>query len=667
MPGCDDGADQGATNESTATGCAIVGTTAWWNQAFLEQTSSFQVEFAAVPSAPNIDAVIGLSSGATTRWTSLAAIVRFNPQGFIDARSGAEYKADVAIDYQYLVDRPVYFRMEVDITRHVYSVWVKLDVSSPTWQILAREYPFRTEQAAVTRLNNVASFVNPQTGAANGSVQVCGFDVTTAGTPGSSCTTSVAGSGFANTPITASSGALIVGVSGTPRQGFMDGVIGLGGGDVDAYNDLAAAVRFWTNGKIEVRDGDVYRADLDIAYVPGQIYNFTFVIDVPTKTYSVYMAEGDSYEAIVLAQNYKFRPQQLAVARLDRVASIIASPAGRLDVCGAANTATPKLRTALAGVYQVLPLADDGALITDGARSLRLAPNGPVAATLPVAGSLAQDSLGNFYIARITNGALVVDSYTATLQPRWTRIFGNDYGTLIMGGAKGIEGGGARVLVQRFDDSRGFVPERLLRIGVDGTFTYDNMWLGDMVVLGSDRIVTVVANPEAWYVTAYSSAGAQLWQRTFARTFWIHAMAIAPDGALVLGGDFYEVTNFGDGELERYNTPEGPMNVYVAVFGADGATRFSRHIPANSVTGVSTNGQRILVVADHWTQFPYAELHQFDNAGTHLGYWGDVGFGEHGLTAGGTIAPSGRIWATLRAAPYFPPWFMFPVLVSLDP
>jgi hypothetical protein len=97
---CDQGADEGA-NEATATSCAIEPFDAtWWNQAFPEQTGMFHVELAADVTSANMDAVIGLSTGAASKWASLAAIVRFNPQGTIDARDGSVYRADVAYAYE---------------------------------------------------------------------------------------------------------------------------------------------------------------------------------------------------------------------------------------------------------------------------------------------------------------------------------------------------------------------------------------------------------------------------------------------------------------------------------------------------------------------------------------------------------------------------------------
>jgi hypothetical protein len=63
-------------------------TSAWTNKGFTAQTGSPTVKFNATASGNNINAVMGLSNGAQSVYTSLAAIVRFNPSGFIDAYNG---------------------------------------------------------------------------------------------------------------------------------------------------------------------------------------------------------------------------------------------------------------------------------------------------------------------------------------------------------------------------------------------------------------------------------------------------------------------------------------------------------------------------------------------------------------------------------------------------
>src|SRR5687768_12127126 len=65
----------------------------WAMRGFNEQTHVFRVAFDATPSERPMDGVIGLALGFTDAFTDLAAIVRFNSAGMLDARNGGSYQA----------------------------------------------------------------------------------------------------------------------------------------------------------------------------------------------------------------------------------------------------------------------------------------------------------------------------------------------------------------------------------------------------------------------------------------------------------------------------------------------------------------------------------------------------------------------------------------------
>ena len=96
------------------------GTSAWTNTALTPQTGSPTVKFNATPSGNNINAVIGLSNGPQSIYTSLAAIVRFNPSGFIDAYNGTGYGSLTSIPY-------------TGGTR--YSFWFQLNIPAQTYNV----------------------------------------------------------------------------------------------------------------------------------------------------------------------------------------------------------------------------------------------------------------------------------------------------------------------------------------------------------------------------------------------------------------------------------------------------------------------------------------------------------------------------------------------------
>jgi len=109
----------------------------------------------------NVDAVIGVAKGIPTSFDQLAAIVRFRPDGRMDARRGGAYAADTELIY---APNTYYsIRLELDLQRRTYNVSV---TATGTGTVpLARDYAFRTEQAAITDVDHVAQFVDGTLGA----------------------------------------------------------------------------------------------------------------------------------------------------------------------------------------------------------------------------------------------------------------------------------------------------------------------------------------------------------------------------------------------------------------------------------------------------------------------------------------------------------------------
>src|SRR5579863_1934777 len=65
----------------------------WNNSAFTAQAGTFTATILATPSGSPINTVIGLSDGAASAYSHLAAIARFNPSGNIDAYNGGSTAA----------------------------------------------------------------------------------------------------------------------------------------------------------------------------------------------------------------------------------------------------------------------------------------------------------------------------------------------------------------------------------------------------------------------------------------------------------------------------------------------------------------------------------------------------------------------------------------------
>ena len=138
-----------------------------WSSEIPEQQQRFSVEFTAGPRSENTDAVIGLSQGAATGLTDLGPIVRFNPSGYIDARNGQEYEADVMIPYD--PTNSYSFRMVINVPHHTYTVDVLC--APDDVRTLATDYAFRTEQSQVSSLDHWAWWSSP------GSLYMCDLQV----------------------------------------------------------------------------------------------------------------------------------------------------------------------------------------------------------------------------------------------------------------------------------------------------------------------------------------------------------------------------------------------------------------------------------------------------------------------------------------------------------
>ena len=104
-----------------------------------------------------------MSAGPATAFNSLATAVRFNPSGVMDARDGDSYRADRSRPYSASQTQTV--RDIADVTTHTFSAVVGTTDSQP----LATQYHFRTQQASITHLDNIALVVD----SSDGSLTVC--------------------------------------------------------------------------------------------------------------------------------------------------------------------------------------------------------------------------------------------------------------------------------------------------------------------------------------------------------------------------------------------------------------------------------------------------------------------------------------------------------------
>jgi Right handed beta helix region len=160
------------TYDANADTCMLSVAGSWWpSEPFATQTGRFTAEVDAIPSAAPVDAAVGLSGGPATGWPGLAAIVRFNPAGRIDARNGGQYVSESQIPYA--AGQRYRLRLAVDVAARRYSGWVTAPGATETR--IGDNLAFRTEQQTVTSLRHAV------TASAVGSLTACNLRVTPSG------------------------------------------------------------------------------------------------------------------------------------------------------------------------------------------------------------------------------------------------------------------------------------------------------------------------------------------------------------------------------------------------------------------------------------------------------------------------------------------------------
>jgi len=113
-------------------------------------------------------------------------------------------------------------------------------------------------------------------------------------------------------------GSFEVSFDATPLADNIDAFTGISAAAPREAGDVAAIVRFNESGTIDVRNGSSFRSDQNLAYSANKSYRVRMVIDVKTRTYSVFVTPAGQSE-IALARNYAFRSQQSSVQSLGKI------------------------------------------------------------------------------------------------------------------------------------------------------------------------------------------------------------------------------------------------------------------------------------------------------------------------------------------------------------
>jgi Abnormal spindle-like microcephaly-assoc'd, ASPM-SPD-2-Hydin len=154
-----------ARTKASVNSCVLSGGS-WMNVPVQQQTGGLRLTYTASASAVNVDSVTGLSFGPANEFSDLAAVIRFNSNGAIDAMNGSAYTAIQTIRYSSGVN--YHFTMYVNLSSHTYTAYVMI---GKTIKTIGSNLAFRTAQSHVGTLNNVAAMTAP------GTTNVCNITV----------------------------------------------------------------------------------------------------------------------------------------------------------------------------------------------------------------------------------------------------------------------------------------------------------------------------------------------------------------------------------------------------------------------------------------------------------------------------------------------------------
>lgn len=146
--------------------------------------------------------------------------------------------------------------------------------------------------------------------------------------PGASCFDVV--DSWQSTPVSLQDEPFEFEFHATPHDEEMNAVMGLSFTDAQRYQDLAVIARFGPDGVVDARNGGAYEALTPLNYEASKTYVFRFVVDVPNRSYDIYV-EPEGVDEVLIAGDFDFRTEQAERFQLNRFSTFAA--AGQNQIC----------------------------------------------------------------------------------------------------------------------------------------------------------------------------------------------------------------------------------------------------------------------------------------------------------------------------------------------
>ncbi|HSU42002.1 MAG TPA: hypothetical protein VLJ38_20625 [Polyangiaceae bacterium] len=554
--------------------------------------SRFSLELDATPSTSGEDALFGLAHVSPSAYSDLAAIVRFNDAGKIDARDGDVYRAVTDVAYEPGV--PQHLTFQVDTYARTYSLLARRDSQGG---YVASDFKYRSEQANADGLAYFGMKVD-----GGGPLDVCNVKLVD-----QSCTPADETDGFVNLAFPSQGTFVTVSFDATPNGSNLDSVFGVSAGAARSFDDIAAAVRFNPDGRIDARDGSAYReinSSLP-AYVAGQTYHFDLLLDVLGHAYTVVI------NGSVVGHNFAFRTSQAQVATLGNF--VIESDSGGVTSCGFGFV------PARDAVYlhsmpvptHTVPLSDGRFLDYDASKTVVYDSRGLANGTLTLAGpapadvAMAADAAGNVY--RLGNFSGTVDygagpltsaggvdayvvKYDAAFKPVWSKNIGGPTDDVPSTWTLNVNARGDVSFVVRDD--------QLVRLDAQGNVVYESIKVPPDTELALDPSGNVFTTDDppadrALSITKRDENGNVVWTQHLPVVRGgadIERLAADATGGVVFAGEIQGGFAFPDGSTFTFDAGENGPQTYVAKLDANGARVYARATEISYFEGLTVDG-----------------------------------------------------------------------------
>jgi hypothetical protein len=131
----------------------------------------------------------------------------------------------------------------------------------------------------------------------------------------SGCVTASPTNGWQNNAFAVQTGTFTAVFDATPSASPTDSTVAFSKGTQTTYTGFATLVRFSPAGHIDARNAGAFAAAATIPYAAGKTYHFRVVVNVPARTYSVFVTAPGGAEQTV-GSNFAFRSEQSTVTSL---------------------------------------------------------------------------------------------------------------------------------------------------------------------------------------------------------------------------------------------------------------------------------------------------------------------------------------------------------------